>query len=199
MSILNIAKFTISTRTDITLQTSVKQLRAITMCSAFTPDCGYDNSTIFLIGDMYCPNTKWSGKLCMHKKTFQSLGRSDYRCPQCASVCQVRQINFEDQTNSFFLSLGQVVYSFEETPKSIQDNFGDVYCPGKYCSIREKCESVDGCDITPRSICGCGKCGGWLFVHKDPFMSQVQVKTTTTDKALFFIVKKIVTEQTIIT
>ena len=25
------------------------------MCSTFTPDCGYDNSTIVLIGDVHCP------------------------------------------------------------------------------------------------------------------------------------------------
>ena len=33
-------------------------LRAITMCSVFTPYSGYDNSTIILIGEVYCPNTK---------------------------------------------------------------------------------------------------------------------------------------------
>ena len=102
------------------------------MCSAFTPDCGYDNSSIILIGDMCCPNRKCSGKLCMRKKTFQSLGRSDYQCPHCASMCHVRNIPFEDQTNSFLLSLGQGVYIFEETPKSIQNVMGDVYCPEKY-------------------------------------------------------------------
>ena len=99
------------------------------MCSAFTPDCGYDNSTIIFIGDLYCPNTKCSVKLCMHKKTFQSLSRSDYQCPQGACVRQMRNFLFEDQTNSFFLSLGQGVYIFEETPNSVQDVFGDLYCP----------------------------------------------------------------------
>ena len=148
------------------------------MCSAFTPDCGYDNSTIILIGDVYCPNAKCSGKLCRHKKTFQSLGRSDYQCPQCASVCKVRCILFEDPTNSFFLSFGEGVYNFEESPKSIQDVTGDVYCPGKYCSIREKCESLAGHVTIPRSIHGCRKCGAWLFVHKVLFMLQEQVKTT---------------------
>ena len=34
------------------------------MCSAFTPNYGYDNSIIILIGDVYCPNTKCSGELC---------------------------------------------------------------------------------------------------------------------------------------
>ena len=110
---------------------SVTFLRAITKCSAFTPDCGCENSTIILIGVVYCPNTNCLGKLCLHKKTFQSLGGSDYQCPQCASVCQVRTIPFEDQTNSFFLSVGPGVYIFEENPKSIQDVVGDVYCPDK--------------------------------------------------------------------
>ena len=144
------------------------------MCSAFTPDFGYDNSTTILIGDVYCPNTKCSGKICQHKKTFQSLGRSDYQRPQCASVCQVRNIPFEDQTNSFFLSFGQGVCIFEESPKAIQDVIGDVYCPGNYCSNREKCECLDGYVTTPRSNYGCGKCGAWWFA----FMFLLGYKST---------------------
>ena len=92
------AKLNISTRIDFLLLTNVTLLRAITMCSALTPVCGYDNSTINLIGDVYCPNTKFSGKLCLHKKTFQSLGRSNYRCTQSSSVRQVSKFPFEDQT-----------------------------------------------------------------------------------------------------
>ena len=173
-------------------------MRAITICSAFTPDCGYDNSTIILIGDVYCPNTKCTGRLCLHKKAFQSLSRSDYQCPQCGSVCQVRNIPFEDQRNSFFLSLDQGVYMFEENPKSVQDVIGDVYCPGKYCLKREKCESIGGYVTTPGSIYGCGKCGAWFFVHKVPFMLQETVKTTKTDKTRFFLLEKdeFVTRQT---
>ena len=126
----------------------------------------------------------------MHKKTFQSLDRSDYRCSQCASVCQLRNSPFEDQTNSFFSSLGQGFYIFEETPKPIQNVIGDVYCPGKYCSNREKCESFDGYVTTPRSIYACGKCGAWLFVHKVPFMLQEHVQTTKTVKSRFFFAKR---------
>ena len=74
------AKSIFSTRIVFLLLTNVTFLRAITMYSAFTPDCGYDTSTIFLIGDVYCPNTKCLVKLCLHKKTFQSLGRSDHQC-----------------------------------------------------------------------------------------------------------------------
>ena len=160
------------------------------MWSALTPDRGYDNSTNFLNGDVYCPNTKCSGKLCLHIKTFQSLGRSDFQCPQCGSACQVRNILFEDQTNAFYLSFGRGVHIFEESPKPIQDVIGDVYCPGKYCLNREKCESPDGYVKTPGSLYGCGKCGVWLFLHKVPFMLQEHVKTTKTDKTRFLFAKK---------
>ena len=161
------------------------------MCSAFNPDCGYNTSTKILnIVDVSCPNTKCSCKLCRHKKTFQSLCRSDYQCPQCGSVCQVRNIPSEDQTSSFFLSLDLGVFIFEESPKSVQDVIGDVFCPGEYCSNREKCESIGGYVTTPRTIYGCGKCGAWLFVHKSPFMLQEHVKTTQTDKTRFFFARK---------
>ena len=109
------------------------------------------------------------------------------------------QFSFEDQTNSFFLSLGQVVYIFEENRKSVQDVIADVNCPGAYCLKREKCESIGGYVTTPRSIYGCGKCGAWLFVHKVPFTLQEHVKTTKTDKTRFFFAKKDVTRQTIVT
>ena len=138
------------------LPTSVIFFRAITMCST---DYAYDSSAIIIIGDVYCPNTKCLRKLCLHKKIFQSLGRRDCQFPQCASVCQVRNIPFEDQTNSFFLSFGAGVYIFEESVKTIQDVIGDVYCPGKYCLNREKCESIGGFVTTPRSFYGCEKCG----------------------------------------
>ena len=201
LSIFTIVNFAISTRTDIKLQTSVKHLRAITMCSAFPLRCGYDNRTTNLIGDVYCPNTKCSCNLCLHKKTFQSLGRSDYQFPQCASVCQLPNISFEGQTKSFFLSFGQRVYIFEENPKSIQDVIGDVHCPGTYCFNREKCEPLDGSVTTPRSIYGCGKCGALLFVHKIPSRSQEHVRTTKTDKTRFVFAKKdeLVTRQTVVT
>ena len=196
LSIWVTAKSNISTRINFLSPTSVTFFRAITMCST---DCAYDNSVIIIIGDVFCPNTECLGKLCLHKKTFQSLGRNDYQCPQCASLCQVRDIPFEDQTNSFFLSFGAGVYIFEERPKSVQDVLGDVYCFGKYCLNREKCESIGGYVTTPRSIYGCGKSGAWLFVHKVPFTLQEHIKTTKTDKTRFFFAKKDGTRQTIVT
>ena len=142
------------------------------MSNIFTPDCGYDNSTTSFIGDMFCPDTKCSGKICLHKKTFQSLRTSDYRCPQCTSICHVRNFLFDDQTISFLLSFGQGAYNFTESPKSIQDVIGDVYCPSKNCFNREKCQSLDGYVTTPRSNYGCGKFGAWLFVHTVPLTLQ---------------------------
>ena len=136
-------------------------------------------------------STNCSGELCLHKKTFESLGRSDYQCPHCASVSQVRNMLSEDQTSSFFLSFAQGVYIFGENPKSIQDVIGDVYCPVKFCFNREKCKSLGGYVTTSRSIYGCGNSGAWLSVHKVPFMLQEQVKTTQTDKTCFFFAKKI--------
>ena len=116
-------------------------------------------------------------------------------------MCHVRNIPFENQRVSFFLSLGQGVYKFEETQKSVQGVIGDVYCPGKYCSYREKCEPLGGYVTTPRSIYACGKCGAWLFDHKVPFMLQEHVKTTKTDKTRFFLLEKdeFGTQQTIVT
>ena len=45
---------------------------------------------------------------------------------------------FEGQTSSFFMSFAQEVYIREESPTSIQDVIGDVYCPGKYWFNSEK-------------------------------------------------------------
>ena len=142
---------------------------------------------IKIIWKKYCSNIMCLDLLWVHKKTFQSLSRSDYQCPQCASVCQVRNISFGDQTISFFLSFGQRVYIFEENPKSFQSVIGDVYFPGKYCSNREKCESLV---TTHTSIYGCGKCGAWLFFHKVLLLLQEHVKTTKTGKTRFFFAKK---------
>ena len=160
------------------------------MCSVFAPDCGYDNSTLILIGDMYFPNTKCSCKRCLPKKSFQSLGRSGYQLPQCASVCQVRNIPFEDQTISFLKSFGQGFYIFEKSPKSFDHVIGDEFCPGKYCFNTEECESLGGYVTSARYIYSCGKCGAEVSVHKVLFMLQEHVKKAKTDKTRFSIAKK---------
>ena len=124
------------------------------------------------------------------QKDFSISWQKRFSMSQCRSVGQVRSILFEDQWNSFFLSLGQEAYIFEESPKSVQDVIGDVYCPGKYCSNREKCEPLSGYVTTPRSNSACGKCLLSLFVHKVPFMLQELVKTTNTDKTRFLFARK---------
>ena len=83
------------------------------------------------------------------------------------------------------MSFGRGVYISKESPKSIQDVIGDVYCTGKYCSNGEKFESLDNYVRTPGYIYGCVKCGAWLLVHKDPLTSQEHVKMTKTDKTRF--------------
>ena len=108
-------------------------------------------------------------------------------CARCAIFfLKIKRIPF-----FLFLALGQGVYNFEENPKSIQHVIEDVYCPGEFCLNREKCESIGGYVTSPRFICGCGKCGAWLFVHKAPFTVQDHVKTTKTDKTRFFFAEKI--------
>ena len=65
-----------------------------------------------------------------------------------------------------------------------------MYCPDNYCFNGEKGDSLDGYVTTPRSIYVFGKCGGWLFVQKVPFMLQEHVKKKKTDKARYFFAKK---------
>ena len=106
------------------------------MCSAFTPGFRYDKSITKLFGIVYCPSTMYSVKLSLQKKTFQSLDRSDYHCPQSASTCQLLNNPSEEQTNSIFLKFRQGIIVFEETQKSTQDVIEDVLC---LTCPKEKC------------------------------------------------------------
>ena len=97
LSNLIIAKLATSTRTDISLQTSVRQLRAHTMCIAFTPDYGCDNCSLNLIGDVYCPHTKCSDKLCLHKTRFNLLAEAIIKVRKarlCARCAKSNKIHF---------------------------------------------------------------------------------------------------------
>ena len=136
LSTLTIVKFNIYTKTDILLQTNVKFLKAITMCSAFNPDYGYGKSTIILIADVCCPNTKCSGKLCLRRRLFNLSAE----CP-----INVRNERLCARGAIFLLKIKQIPFFvvwqknniFEENPQSIHDVIGDVYCPGKYCFNKE--------------------------------------------------------------
>ena len=65
-------KSNISTIINFLLLTSVTSLTAITMCSAFTPDCGDDNSTIIVLGVVYCPTCR--KEKCAYTSTKKWLG-----------------------------------------------------------------------------------------------------------------------------
>ena len=62
------------------------------MCSAFTPDCGYDNTTIILIGDVYCPKQGVQIDIACTKRLFNLsaeaiiIVRNVGLCPRCAIV-----------------------------------------------------------------------------------------------------------------
>ena len=92
------------------------------------PDYRYDNS-IELIANVYCSKTMCWKRICVHKKTFQSLGKNEYECFQCPSTFPVRKIPFEVQTNSNSLKFDYGFIFFEETQKSNRDFVGVVYCP----------------------------------------------------------------------
>ena len=85
-----------------------------------TPDSPYDKSNIGLIGNVYCPNTMCSDTICVYKETLQSLERSGYQGLQCSSTCQMRNIPFEEQTESFFMKFGQGNYFLKRGKKLVK-------------------------------------------------------------------------------
>ena len=71
------------------------------MCSAFTPDCGYDICTSLLIGDVSCPNTNCSGRLCLYRRIFNLSAeaiinaRNARLCVRCAIfLLKIKEIPF---------------------------------------------------------------------------------------------------------
>ena len=120
---------------------SVIYLRKITLYSAHILDSKYDQSVINQIGKMYFWKAMCSGKRCVHKKTFQSLERSDFQYFQFASTCQIRTNPFEDRTKFFFKMRKQSIDNLEATQESIQDIVGDLYCPSM--QKRKKCLHSD--------------------------------------------------------
>ena len=105
LSILNIVNFSTFTRKVITLQTGAEQLSANVVCGTFTPDCWYNTNSIKLMGNVRCSNEICSGILCVLKKIFRSLSRSNYQCPHCTSTRQLRNISNEEQLSSLSWSV----------------------------------------------------------------------------------------------
>ena len=100
----------------------------MTICSTFTTDSLYDNSTFSPIENVYGPNESFSEEQCIHKKTFQSLETCHYQCPQTESTIHMRCFPFEKHTFLFFLKCDQKIYFSEKTQYSIQNDIGDVFC-----------------------------------------------------------------------
>ena len=84
-------------------------MRAFTLCGVFTLDSRCDRSFSKLIGNVFFPNTMFLDILCVPKKTFPSLDRSLYHYTQGEFMCHVGNNPFEEQTNSFFLNLAEVL------------------------------------------------------------------------------------------
>ena len=90
------------------------------MCSASTPDCGYDNSAFTLIGDVYCPNTKWLGKFACPKRHFNLSAeaiinaRNARLCVKCAIfLLKIKQIPFSCRLMQGFTFLKRVQSHFK--------------------------------------------------------------------------------------
>ena len=96
------AKSNISTRIYFLLLTSVTFLKAITMCSTFTPDCGKNNITTILIGEVCCSNTKSSGKLCLHKRLLNLWAESiiNARIAHLCARCAILHLKIKQVANS---------------------------------------------------------------------------------------------------
>ena len=202
VSTLTIANFKISTSTDVMLQKNVKHLRAIRMCRSSTPEYGYDNSIINVIGDVYCRNTEcFRVSFACTKRLFNLSAEA------IVNVCNARpcgrcEVFLLKIKKTRFLLFPQRVYNFEGCLKSIQYYNGNVYCPGKYYFNRNKWESLDFYETSPRFIHGCGRCGAWLFAHKVPFTLHEQLMTSKLQtRRIFSLLERdeIGTPQTIVT
>ena len=140
------------------------------MCSAFTPDCGYDNSIIILIGDVSCPNTNCSGRLCRPERLFNLSAEA---------IINARNVGLCARCAKFFLKVKQIPFSCRLVK-------GFTFLKRAQNQFKMLLEMF----IVLASIYDCGICGACLFVHKVPLMLQEHVKTTQTDKTRFFFSRK---------
>ena len=147
------------------------------MCSVFTVDCGYSNSNNNLIGNVYCPNTTCSCKLCLHTKKLLNL--------TAESTVNVRNARVCSRCVIFLLKIKQVPFSCRLVKgstfwKRVQNQFKILlemsFLRASIVSTKG-CNSLDGYVTTLRSIYGLGKCGFWLVVHKVLCKLQEHVKT----------------------
>ena len=151
------------------------------MCSALIPDCGYNKSTFIFIWGSVMSKYKVFGQTLRAQKDF-SISRQKRLSMSALRVCLPgAQDSLCISIKLLFLSFGQEVHVFEESPKSDQGVIEDVNCLGKYFVNRGKCESLDNYTTTVRSNYCCGTCGPRLLVEEVPFLLQEHVKTTKTN------------------
>ena len=190
LSTLVIAEFTIFTRTDIRLQKSVKKMRAICCVAHSHLIVGMKLALLLSLGTCIVQKQTVRVDLACTKRLFNLQAEAIVIVGNARLCARCAIILLKIQQNRFFFVVWARVYIFEENPKSIQEFIGDVYCPGKYCFNREKCEPLDGYVTFLGSIYVCGKCGVWLFGHKVPIMLQEHVRTTKTDKTRVLFAKR---------
>ena len=128
------------------------------MCSAINPDCGYDNSTIILIGDVYSPNTKCWGKLCLHKNV--STSRQKRLSMSAMRVCVPgAQNSFWRSNKLLFLVVCSRGLPFWRESKI------NPRCYWRCLLSRQLLFQQREMRLSniSRYLFGCGKCGTWLF------------------------------------
>ena len=121
---------------------------------------------------MYCLDIFCSSILCLHVKTFQSLGKSNNRCLQCARPrARWGVFPLKNKRLRFFLKCDRGVFKFEETQESIEDITGDILCPEKYYS-RQRCVYVHAWKEDDRNCNECLQYNVRCHFLKITFMDQ---------------------------
>ena len=157
LSTLTIAKFTISTRTDITLQTGVKYLTAIKMCRAFTLVVGItigQNGLFFeespksiqcVVGYVFCPS-----QFCFNREKCHSLDGcvttpwSVYGGGKCELWLFVHKIHFTLQEHVKTTKTVGTRFFFAEKNDEFVTRLTIVhYCPFQSTKYRLKEMGVD--------------------------------------------------------
>ena len=129
------------------------------MRSFSQPDCGYDNSTIILIGVWVIQNV-WINFACTEillnlSAEAISNARNAHLCARCGIfLLKIKQIPFSCRLVKGFTFSKRI-------QKLIQDDIGDMYCRSEYCLNRQKCKPIGGYVTTPRSVYGYDNSGVW--------------------------------------
>ena len=159
------------------------------MCSAFTPDCGYDTSILLSLGTCIVQIQSVQVDFACTKRLF-NLSAEAIINARNARLC-VRCANFllKIKENPFCCRLAKGFTFLKRTQNQFKMLLEMSIVLASIVSTERNANLIGGYVTTPRFIYGCGKCFAWLFVHKAPFTLQEHVKTTKTDKKRFFFAK----------